>query len=977
MEYTSFSRLHRSLTIGVAAVIVLGLLPSPAHASSWSPTLLVNTESFNVIDDGDGSTDIELRFGDSVDERLRWDVANSRFQFTDDVHVEGNITGSGTLTVDGDVKTKANLTINSDSGGADAVLTFGNDAADETITFSDSSNNFEVSDDIDVTGTVNTTGNITTDANLTINEDNGGADAVLTFGNDAGVETITFSDTSNAFEVSDDFTVNGTLSGSAFHGAGLTDCDQPTDKLTWDQATGQFICTTESVAGGGSVLIQVGDSTVVETGSTMDFAAADFVVTEAPANEANISLSVDGLYQKLKDFFVEDTGDTMTGSLTISNGGTLAASGSIRTEGDLTINEDNSAVDAVLTFGSDGTAETITFANTADRFEFSEDVRVTGNTSVSGNVTASGNLAIDGTALISGAATFGSTVSLNGVTYTFPYSDGTASGKVLKTDGAGNLVWTDDTDTSNADQNLFETFAISGQNNVVADSTTDTLTLAEGSNITITTNDSTDTITIASTDNNTTYTAGQGIGLNGTTFSLNSTITGSLANFTTVSGAIVHARDLLRSSGGLLVGGASTLQAVTATTVDTTGNITTDANLTINEDSGAADAVLTFGNASGDKAITFSNGNQRFEFADDIYTAQTLTVDSGVTFGSTMTIGGVTYTFPTSDGSSSGKVLKTDSSGQLAWSDDIDTNTQNTYEAGEGIQLAGSVFSLTDAISGSTLDTTGNITTDANLTINEDNGGADAVLTFGNDAGAETITFSDTTNRFEISDDVYATGVVRAAGGLSGSSLTVDGGSVTINGVAYSFTNSDGNENEVLTTDGAGNLTWSGLQSGSGNTVFLQPEYPHAIYFASGSTANVGQLYGSGGTAMENNYTWTSSKAAIQDYWISTKVKIPHNFSGWSPTPIQFRYKTGTAVAAQNHVSVKFLDTAGTEVDLTGGGGLASTSWSTANVTGPESTGTYTADSYITVMVKLAATSTSQAQANAGYINLNWITTTP
>ena len=45
--------------------------------------------------------------------------------------------------------------------------------------------------------------------------------------------------------------------------------------------------------------------------------------------------------------------------------------------------------------------------------------------------------------------------------------------------------------------NSFTTIAVSGQNNVVADSGSDTLTLAAGSNVTITTNDSTDTVTIA------------------------------------------------------------------------------------------------------------------------------------------------------------------------------------------------------------------------------------------------------------------------------------------------------------------------------------------------------------------------------------------------------------------------------------------------------------------------------------------------
>ena len=56
----------------------------------------------------------------------------------------------------------------------------------------------------------------------------------------------------------------------------------------------------------------------------------------------------------------------------------------------------------------------------------------------------------------------------------------------------------------------FKTIAVSGQSNVVADSTTDTLNLAAGSNVTITTNANNDTITIASTDTNTTYSVGDG-----------------------------------------------------------------------------------------------------------------------------------------------------------------------------------------------------------------------------------------------------------------------------------------------------------------------------------------------------------------------------------------------------------------------------------------------------------------------------------
>lgn len=54
------------------------------------------------------------------------------------------------------------------------------------------------------------------------------------------------------------------------------------------------------------------------------------------------------------------------------------------------------------------------------------------------------------------------------------------------------------TGTNSGDQNMFSTIAVSGQSDVVADSTSDTLTLVAGANVTITTNASTDTITISS-----------------------------------------------------------------------------------------------------------------------------------------------------------------------------------------------------------------------------------------------------------------------------------------------------------------------------------------------------------------------------------------------------------------------------------------------------------------------------------------------
>jgi hypothetical protein len=53
--------------------------------------------------------------------------------------------------------------------------------------------------------------------------------------------------------------------------------------------------------------------------------------------------------------------------------------------------------------------------------------------------------------------------------------------------------------TNTGDQNLFSTIAVSGQSDVVADQSSDTLTLVAGTNISITTNAATDTITITNT----------------------------------------------------------------------------------------------------------------------------------------------------------------------------------------------------------------------------------------------------------------------------------------------------------------------------------------------------------------------------------------------------------------------------------------------------------------------------------------------
>ena len=93
----------------------------------------------------------------------------------------------------------------------------------------------------------------------------------------------------------------------------------------------------------------------------------------------------------------------------------------------------------------------------------------------------------------------GATWKAQGVTgvYTLP----TASASILGGIKVGSNLTINSTTgvldaQTGANVNCFSTIAVSGQNNVVADSNSDTLTLAAGTNVTLATNNSSDTITI-------------------------------------------------------------------------------------------------------------------------------------------------------------------------------------------------------------------------------------------------------------------------------------------------------------------------------------------------------------------------------------------------------------------------------------------------------------------------------------------------
>jgi hypothetical protein len=136
-----------------------------------------------------------------------------------------------------------------------------------------------------------------------------------------------------------------------------------------------------------------------------------------------------------------------------------------------------------------------------------------------------------------------------------------------------------------AGTNTFGTIAVSGQSNVEADSTTDTLTLAAGTGITITTNASTDTVTftnagvtsLTGTANQVTVSASTGAVTLSLPSSINVNTTGSAATLTTsrnfsVTGAVTTASPVaFNGSGDVAISVAMANDAVTLGT-HTTGN---------------------------------------------------------------------------------------------------------------------------------------------------------------------------------------------------------------------------------------------------------------------------------------------------------------------------------------------------------------------------------------------------------------------
>ncbi len=146
-------------TVGTASgnILILGPNGKIQAAQMGSGT---NTEDFTINADNT-EADVTLTFGNSLlPATLKYSQSASRFEFSDDVLINGNLTidSGGTVTASGAIATEGGLTINKDNAATDATLTFGNSLGEKTIKFSSTNQQFEFNDDVAITGNLTVTG---------------------------------------------------------------------------------------------------------------------------------------------------------------------------------------------------------------------------------------------------------------------------------------------------------------------------------------------------------------------------------------------------------------------------------------------------------------------------------------------------------------------------------------------------------------------------------------------------------------------------------------------------------------------------------------------------------------------------------------------------------------------------------------------------------------------------------------------------
>lgn len=207
-----------------------------------------------------------------------------------------------------------------------------------------------------------------------------------------------------------------------------------------------------------------------------------------------------------------------------------------------------------------------------------------------------------------------SATSVNKVAITAPATGSTltiADGTTLTVNGNTTLTNGTHSGTNTGDQNLFSTVAVSGQSNVVADSTSDTLTLVAGTNVTITTNATTDSITISSTGGSGLADGDYGdvtVSASSTVLTVDSvTVADAAGDSTTwpmLSRSVTGSNQVVSTDPGLTYDASANSLATTTFVGALTGNVTGNVSGSSGSCTGNSATVTTNANLTGEVTST-------------------------------------------------------------------------------------------------------------------------------------------------------------------------------------------------------------------------------------------------------------------------------------------------------------------------------------------------------------------------------------
>jgi hypothetical protein len=383
---------------------------------------------------------------------------------------------------------------------------------------------------------------------------------------------------------------------------------------------------------------------------------------------------------------------------------------------------------------------------------------------ITGNLNVGGNLTVQGSSLLIGEVTLQSTLSLPN--YTFPLPDGTTD-QVLVTDGNGNLYWTDVSAIPGADYNISATTVTGGANLTLANTAgfTDSVKFAAGTNMSIVRTDA-NTITISTVADNIPDGTAQGQVLywNGSAWVASSNVASSAANDRLVlqynnSGAGTNTALFLRKNYG-------------ATNYSEANNDGVGLNYSVTSTAQGISSygVLNFEYSATDPQFVISSSTDNFANSAELLILQKSKADfyaPNITLNATQTgAPSLNATITAERGSSTNATLTWDES-------------QDRWEFSNPLEVQGQITGT------SNLDLNGNTITLLSGTSGAPSSNAQIIIDRGSSTDA-TITWDETDDRWELNNDLLATGlqggnVQIAMTGLADNEIFIGGSDLLLN----------------------------------------------------------------------------------------------------------------------------------------------------------------------------------------------------